>query len=326
MGESAAPKREILFSAPGNILLTGEYLVTRPGGTGIACAVAPRGSAHVRPVDRSESGARNGPSGRVPTRILALTHTRDTFLLRGGSILIDAVSNTVQEHTGTPIPDGFEITVDTSAFFSPDGSKRGFGSSAVATVLLTAALLEISQRGKIGDPDLVFSLAVAAHRRAQSSRGSGYDIAASVYGGWGRFIGGEKPQWIPLTPGRELPNDLGLALSPGIGPVSSSIAVARFGEWITGNPRLFHALLKEGEAIAKLLTVGTDWETFSRGWKLAGELGRRIGRDIGVPAEVPAGTTRPLTKAVGAGDELFVTPVSREETPIELEGLRRERV
>lgn len=68
-------------------------------------------------------------------------------------------------------------TVDTSAFFSTH--KLGLGSSAAATVALTAMVL---QQNNINDPTQLFDIARIAHRQVFGF-GSGADIAASIHGG-----------------------------------------------------------------------------------------------------------------------------------------------
>ena len=73
------------------------------------------------------------------------------------------------------------VRVDSSALASDDGGRKlGLGSSAASVVAATAAVL--------GTRDLarVHAVAHRAHARAQAprgSRGSGADVAASVYGG-----------------------------------------------------------------------------------------------------------------------------------------------
>src|SRR4030042_1902847 len=42
-------------------------------------------------------------------------------------------------------------------------------------------------------PAAVLEAALAAHRRAQGGRGSGYDVLASFHGGAGLFAGGGRP-------------------------------------------------------------------------------------------------------------------------------------
>ena len=73
------------------------------------------------------------------------------------------------------------IAVDTVDFRDHDGRKYGLGSSAAVCVAFLRALLPHL------DEDGLHGLAQRAHRRFQHGRGSGIDIAASVYGGLVHF-------------------------------------------------------------------------------------------------------------------------------------------
>jgi phosphomevalonate kinase len=70
------------------------------------------------------------------------------------------------------------IELDTRAFMD-DGNKIGIGSSAALAVALLAAL-EASRD--------VFDEALAAHRRLQGGAGSGVDVAAAVHGGLFEYL------------------------------------------------------------------------------------------------------------------------------------------
>jgi len=137
----------IVASAPGKIVLSGEYAVL-DGAPAICVAVDRRA---VVTVDTSADDQCHvttpGFSGGDPFRI------------------IDAV-------TGGEHPPR-NIEMDTRAF-SVDGTKTGIGSSAALNVALTAAL---------GETDDVFEEALLAHRRFQGGAGSGVDIAAATHGG-----------------------------------------------------------------------------------------------------------------------------------------------
>jgi phosphomevalonate kinase len=141
----------VIASAPGKLILTGEYAVL-DGAPAIVIAV------DRRVVARRDAAARNS-SG---------------FLL--------AVAEEIAERHGAGSPAAIaatEIAVDSAAFYDRS-TKLGIGSSAAVTVAATALALETTDRGT------VLEVAQAAHARAQGplgARGSGADIAASVYGG-----------------------------------------------------------------------------------------------------------------------------------------------
>lgn len=150
----------MIASAPGKLILTGEYAVL-DGAPALVAAMNRRVVARRRP----------GPRGSF------------AFLL--------AVIDEIEKRLG---PDhaaaraAAEVVVDSSSFY--DGTmKLGLGSSAAVTVAATALALAADGRGENAraiDRELVQSIASAAHAAAQGvrgSRGSGADIAAAVHGG-----------------------------------------------------------------------------------------------------------------------------------------------
>ncbi len=141
----------MIATAPGKLILTGEYAVL-DGAPSVVIAV-----------DR-----------RAIARQTATPHGSSPFLL--------AVADEIAARRGAADPAtraALEITVDSKAFYDKI-TKLGLGSSAAVTVAATALAL-----GTV-DRELVLAVALAAHARAQGprgTRGSGADIAASVYGG-----------------------------------------------------------------------------------------------------------------------------------------------
>lgn len=141
----------MIATAPGKLILTGEYAVL---GGAPAIVVA---------VDRRAIARRNStPRGSSP------------FLL--------AVADEIAARRGADAPAAraaLEVSVDSTAFYDKI-TKLGLGSSAAVTVAATALALGTAAR------DEVLEVALAAHARAQGPRGapgSGADIAASVHGG-----------------------------------------------------------------------------------------------------------------------------------------------
>lgn len=141
----------MIASAPGKLILTGEYAVL-DGAPAIVVAV-----------DRRAIAQRNAaPRGSSP------------FLL--------AVADEIAARRGAADPAAraaLEISVDSTAFYHRI-TKLGLGSSAAVTVAATALALGTTDRPE------VLAIALAAHARAQGARGargSGADIAASVHGG-----------------------------------------------------------------------------------------------------------------------------------------------
>ncbi|MEZ4359039.1 MAG: hypothetical protein R3B48_02585 [Kofleriaceae bacterium] len=148
-----APRVDRTASAPGKLILAGEYAVLE-GGTAVVIAVDRRATARA--------------GTREPSPFLDALHA--ALVARHGA-----------EHPRARR--AAALTVDTAAFAS-HGRKLGLGSSAAATV--AAAALALAAEGEAPDAAEVFELAAAAHGDAQGrrgARGSGADLAACTYGG-----------------------------------------------------------------------------------------------------------------------------------------------
>jgi phosphomevalonate kinase len=135
--------------APGKAILAGEYAVLH-GAPGIAVAVD-------REVVASEAAGESSPFVRA-----AQAHA----LRAGGAALA-------------------EVHVDSSALYE-NGVKLGLGSSAAVTAAVVG--LSLAKAERTLDPAAVFAVADAAHAEAQGARGSGVDVACSVFGGAIRFV------------------------------------------------------------------------------------------------------------------------------------------
>lgn len=134
-----------MVSAPGKLVLLGEY------------AVLEGGRALVAAVNRRAKGE------RVPLRTEAqYSEVVKAVVARAG-------------RSGHGLDSG-GITIDTSAFSDEQGHKLGLGSSSAVAVLATSL---ITGRGD----ETVLEIAVDAHREASGGEGSGVDVAACYYGG-----------------------------------------------------------------------------------------------------------------------------------------------
>ena len=312
------------LSVPANLLLLGEYAVTEEGGIGIALATAPRLRLRVSP--RREGGlvvaGRMGPS---------------SFEWGEGEseppALVDACLEEAKARLAGPatrrLPPS-RIDIDSSAFFSAEGAKRGFGSSAAVAVGLSAALLRLGGYEGAALDKALFPTALAAHRHSQGGRGSGYDVAASLFGGAGLFTGGASPAWTRLpTDSLAALRGLALALRFGPRPVSSAIAVGAYQRWKARDPIAQHAFLDASAALVRDFLAARAPEALLAILDKAAAAGIALGETIGVPAkplpsppadrgsESPAqpapspvekclGPLSPVEKCLGAGDELIL--------------------
>jgi len=147
----------MIATAPGKLMLTGEYAVL-DGAPALMIAVDRRVVARI---------PTPAPRGSSPF-LLAVV---DELAERG---LHDAAARAMT------------VAVDSSSFYA-GAMKLGFGSSAAVTVAATArALASESSTATDLDRDLVHTIAAAAHARAQGAkgaRGSGADVATSTFGG-----------------------------------------------------------------------------------------------------------------------------------------------
>lgn len=139
------------FSAPGKVVLSGEYAVLC-GAPAVAMAVDRRAEVILEP-------------GRSEIRCVGLEGRTDTRLV---DCVLDAL--------GRERPDAL-LTLDTAAF-SDGADKLGIGSSASLAVALAAALAATGSGAA-----LTREAAHRAHRDFQQGRGSGVDVAASSAGG-----------------------------------------------------------------------------------------------------------------------------------------------
>lgn len=262
-------------SAPGSVLLLGEYAVLQPGGLGVAAAVEPRVRVRVRPA--ADALRIEGTDGV------------DRFAWRAGAGgLLDAVVDACAIELGRA-PDPAAVAVDSGAL-TGGGRKLGLGASAAVAVAVTRALLDGAGRG--ARLDTVFRTALSAHRAAQGGRGSGYDVAVSTYGGTGLFHGGEEPRFEPLP---AAPADLFLVL--GDRPLATPPAVSRYLAWAREQPVDCRRHRRVSDAIVRhALRTG--------GWAEALRAGRRVtqwlGEHIGVLVE-PDELRGRLEQVAGAG-------------------------
>ena len=248
-------------SAPGSLLLLGEYAMLQHGGLGVAVAVEPRVRVRVRPAQH--------------TLCIEGTDGIDWFAWRAGAgdlleAVVDACAGTLGRAPAPAL-----VEVDSSAL-TDGGRKLGLGASAAVAVAVTYALLGGGTGGRAG-LDVVFRTALRAHRVAQGGLGSGYDVAVSTYGGTGLFQGGEEPRF-DLIPA--VPMDLFLVL--GDKSLATPPAVSRYLAWADTQPDDCRRHRRISDAIIRrALRTG--------GWAGALLAGRRVtqwlGGQIGVSVE-----------------------------------------
>lgn len=349
-GTSAGSSAGLRATAPGKVLLAGEY------------AVLVGAEAVVMAVDR-----------RVVARVVADPATDPDARAGARSPFIEAVVAAIVAHAGADSEAAraaMALAVDSRALRAVDGIKLGLGSSAAVTVAACACALAHgrsahaerapneetgAQSGSQSGPQsglepgsqlgpetgmetgatpparLVHRLAHAAHGAAQSAqgaRGSGADIAASVYGG---ILGvrvqpeagaeergqGQGPGPLPMLVRPLLPDlertGVHLVFVWTGAPASTPALVARVQDWRDREPRAHEramtALADASQAlIAALRPSGQPGEVVAAieaGAEAAAGLGRAAGVEIETAAHraiaALARAHRGASKPTGAG-------------------------
>lgn len=213
MGPVTGPVRAVTATAPGKIILMGEYAVLR-GAPAVVLAVDRRARVRVRHRISGEQPPQS--TVRAPDLGIeaAAWHLSGHGTVRWAADpavasrlgLVTSVLGGLTRHpaAGARGPEAWpalEIDLDTAEFFAgaagrtpsppwhpstgrgasapqPSGGKLGLGSSAALTVALAAATA-----AAVGLAEPSLDRLVAMHRGFQGGRGSGFDIAAARYGG-----------------------------------------------------------------------------------------------------------------------------------------------
>jgi len=309
-GPDVAP----VASAPGKILLAGEYAVL-DGAPAILTAVDRRAVATAAASPRKHSPFLAAVVARVGQRYGA-----DSEAARLAA----------------------RVVVDSDAFAS-GGRKLGLGSSAAVTVAATAAALTAA-----GDPVPRADLHAIAHlahgdgQQPRGSRGSGADIAASVYGGVIAATQRDESGMAPLDVQR-------VTLPPGVTlipvwtgtPASTGPLVAAVRALRRRDRGAYERIIAPVAALAELLATSggaagansIDVTRFVEGVDVAGraiaELGAAAGVDLWIEAhsEVArvasefAGAAKPT--GAGGGDLALIAVPSSEAAGARAELARR---
>lgn len=279
-------------TAPGNILLLGEYAVLEEGGLGLAAAVGGRVRLEARPArSLSIEGSWTGGSFRWTRR-----HRGESAL--ASAVFDAAVAWRLAHGRGTGFPK-LRIRIDSSELYSRGGRKTGLGSSAAVTLALAYALRPDSRVDHA-----LPRLALEAHRAVQGGTGSGYDVYCSYFGGWGVFCGGAHPSLSSFK--RRF--DMRMYLFPGAIPVSTGDAIRAYFRWKARDPDRAGRFVLQSNRTVKAFLAARSGRVAAAAFRDARATGITLGDAIGVEARIraPAGVDPELCKSVGAGNELGV--------------------
>jgi phosphomevalonate kinase len=199
---------EVTASAPGKLVLLGEYAVLE-GAPALVLAVNRRaqvriearddGACEVHAPDLGISGAGMTVDGG------ALCWLCDEAIATKLSLVEHVWQGLMREGLAPAAGEGFNLHLDTSGFFHVDGASRaklGLGSSAALTVALASGLAALADHADVlSDRTLWLRRLLHMHGGWQGGRGSGVDVGASVAGGLIRYqLAGQarEPTFTPL--------------------------------------------------------------------------------------------------------------------------------
>jgi phosphomevalonate kinase len=166
MPSGPPPEPPPAATAPGKQLLAGEYAVLH-GAPAVVAAVDRRAFAWLEP-----------PHGGASPLVAAAR---------------EETARALGEADAAALP---PVRVETRGF-SRRGRKLGLGSSAAVVTAACGALFAARGRGASASREEIFRAALGAHRLVQGGRGSGVDVAASVFGGVLVYRMGEAPIPVP---------------------------------------------------------------------------------------------------------------------------------
>ena len=157
-------------SAPGKLMLAGEYVVVERGVPALSVSIGKRIEVEAaRVVSGGLRAVTAGPVGGWTVTSEALGFIDEPV----GKVPV--LAEILQRIPGVPQSGRFTVKSQLGA----GKDKPGLGSSAALCSAAASALWRLA--GQNGAPEL--ELIIQAHRAAQGGRGSGYDVATSTQGG-----------------------------------------------------------------------------------------------------------------------------------------------
>ncbi len=283
----------ISFSVPGNLLLMGEYTILEERGLGVAIAINKRAFFLFK-----KSDSWRFFSKKKEMDDFSLIENRNDFVFKMFAYLNQNCFFNLESFA-------YDVYIDTSNFFFNDGTKKGFGSSAVVAIGIVCGLFFIYNATNVVEKSEIFKYCLEAYRHSQGGIGSGYDIATSIFGGVVEFEGGFAPKCRQLNAVEF--NDF--YLMQGLQAVKTTDSIYEYNKH---RDSILDFILKCNSEMKKLvLNVGSSKSALISSLRKAKELGLAIGAAIGVPAALPPSFAHlqyqcDLIKALGAGNETFL--------------------
>lgn len=186
-----SPLLPVSSSAPGKLVLTGEYAVL-DGAPAICMAVARRACVRITRAAGEDHTVTAPGFSDVIGRFRVRNGAREWLAAAEEFRLVDEVWRTAELTDVAPL----SLVLDSNAFLDPvSGGKLGIGSSAAMTVALAAAFCELFETSVDAT-----RIASAAHRQFQGGLGSGADVACCAAGGVIEYRMGEGPAAARVWP------------------------------------------------------------------------------------------------------------------------------
>ncbi len=282
---------KVTVSAPGKLMLFGEHAVVYNHPC-LVTAVDQRMRATVE-VLQSKDFELEASDVDVIGYKKPISELGNGDIPKGAKFVEIAVKNTAEQYS---LNSGFRVT--TSSEFS---SKFGFGSSSASTVCMVKAISELFDL-KLSNKE-IFDLAYKTVLDIQG-KGSGFDVAAAVYGGTLYFVTGGKVI-EPL-------NIQSLPLIVGYSGVKADTVtlINKVKETFADNNDRLQEIYSGMETIvekAKPFVISGDWESvgslMNENQKLLKELGVSIDKlDSMISSAVGAGAYGAKLSGAGGGD------------------------
>lgn len=227
----------VVASAPGKAVLIGEYAVLN-GSPALVLAVNRRARVTVRVCPRNASHVEVPQLGLEPVRFRLRSDMRIDWLdNQADQPAFRRARQTLDWQLGRGARlgasfDGLQIRIDTSALYRQtreDAVKLGIGSSAAMTVALAGALEAMFDPAPVAVVrDRLWKCLLTPYREGQDGRGSGIDLAASLFGGCQRFQLTENGARVDPV---RLPEALRLVFVWAGVAASTPDFLARFDHW-----------------------------------------------------------------------------------------------
>lgn len=276
----------IRASAPGKLMLAGEYSVTGAGGLALAVAVDRRLTVEVEP---------GGERWLVCSEALRLTDAEPD--------MVPIVARALERVPG--LPSGGRVRILGDLGVGP--AKLGLGSSAA---LVAATLGALSRVVRDGSPAL--DEAMALHRAIQDGRGSGYDVATAVTGGVTLFDARGSQARARRV---DWPRGLHAAVFHTGAGASTVALLDRVACWMAEDPEDMQAYLSPlieetrefieawlAADVSRLLTAAAQVQEELDAFDRAGEIGIYAGGQMQLLAAIEDAGAIARTSGAGGGD------------------------